>query len=60
MIADNIDYYERGFRNVVEWGKANGIPGILMKQAVELPRSEVTVTDGDTDSGGNQSDDDAR
>lgn len=43
MIADNIDYLERGFKNVVEYGKANGIPGILLKGAVELPRSEVSV-----------------
>ena len=47
MIADNLDYLERGFKNIVEWGKANGIPGILLRGAAQLPRSEVVVTEGE-------------
>jgi len=45
LVADNIDYLESGFKNVVEWGKANGIPDILMKGAEQLPRADTQVSE---------------
>jgi hypothetical protein len=45
VIADNIDWLERGFKNVVEWGKANGVPDIMLQGAETVPRSDVTVSD---------------
>lgn len=43
IIADNLDYIERGFKNVVEWGKANGIPDILLRDVEQLTREQTTV-----------------
>ncbi|KAJ1635533.1 DNL zinc finger-domain-containing protein [Pavlovales sp. CCMP2436] len=45
IIADNIDFLERGFKNVIEWGKANGVPGILMEGAEQLARHEILIED---------------
>jgi hypothetical protein len=45
VIADNIDFLERGFANVVEWAKANGLPSVLLAGAEQLPRSMTVLTE---------------
>lgn len=45
IIADHLDYIERGFSTVVEWARSKGIPDILLKDLAEISPDDTEVSD---------------